>query len=591
MRLGDTVLKQLFPGGAHAPGLAAASEVPDSLLKEVVDLMKMGPTSYNCLPARIVFVKSKAAKERLKPHLSAGNVDKTMAAPATRDHRPRPRNSTQHPPKGQDPLAVFEGKPELAQTAALRNGSLQGAYFMLAARALGLDIGAHVGLRQCRRRQGVLRRHGRQIELSVQCGLRRSGGAAPARSALCFRRDCADNLSSRPGAGQRHECTGVRYLPRRGVRGRALARRARANGCRATASSCARRGHAERLMPMIAEVMEEAGLAFGDLDAHRRDGRPRHLHRRARRRRRGAWPGAGVGRARRRRHQPRRHGASRRRAARAARRAAAGRGGRCPSRHGLPPALRRRAGSGEPAPAACARGGRSLWSARKPVTVVGSGAAAVADAIMAAGGEAEARLADSAAACPLAGAAGRRSRPRQPLAAALSAAARRQAASRQVPEPSGGPMSAHRLQARQHPLGRARACRGACQAARRAVRGTVGRRGLSQSAEPPRLDRLPGARRHAAADRRASSSASSPPTRPRSSPSACGKDSQRHGIGRRLVEALGPRRQEGRGAAAVSRGRGRQHPGARRSTRSSASRRSAGAKATTSGPARRPRMR
>jgi 3-hydroxypropanoate dehydrogenase len=143
MRLGDTVLKQLLlDARTHRAWLP--KEVSDSQLKEVVDLMKMGPTSYNCLPARIVFVKSKAAKERLKPHLSSGNVDKTMAAPATAiiGHDLK---FYQHPPKGQDPLAVFEGKPELAQTAALRNGSLQGGYFMLAARALGLDIGGMSG--------------------------------------------------------------------------------------------------------------------------------------------------------------------------------------------------------------------------------------------------------------------------------------------------------------------------------------------------------------------------------------------------------------------------------------------------------------
>jgi 3-hydroxypropanoate dehydrogenase len=143
MRLGDTVLKQLLlEARTHRAWLP--KEVPDSLLKEVVELMKMGPTSYNCLPARIVFVKSKAAKERLKPHLSSGNVDKTMAAPATAiiGHDLK---FYQHPPKGQDPLAVFEGKPELALTAALRNGSLQGGYFMLAARALGLDIGGMSG--------------------------------------------------------------------------------------------------------------------------------------------------------------------------------------------------------------------------------------------------------------------------------------------------------------------------------------------------------------------------------------------------------------------------------------------------------------
>jgi 3-hydroxypropanoate dehydrogenase len=143
MRLGDTVLKQLFLE-ARTHRAWQAREVPDSLLKEVVELMKMGPTSYNCLPSRVIFAKSKAAKERLKPHLTASNVDKTMAAPATAiigyDLK-----FYAHPPKGQDPLAVFEGKPEMALTAALRNGSLQGGYFMLAARALGLDVGGMSG--------------------------------------------------------------------------------------------------------------------------------------------------------------------------------------------------------------------------------------------------------------------------------------------------------------------------------------------------------------------------------------------------------------------------------------------------------------
>ncbi len=143
MRLGDTVLKQLFLD-ARTHRAWQPREVPDGLLREVVDLTKMGPTSYNCLPARIIFVKSKAAKERLKPHLTASNVDKTMAAPATAiigyDLK-----FYAHPPKGQDPLSVFEGKPELTLTAALRNGSLQGGYFMLAARALGLDVGGMSG--------------------------------------------------------------------------------------------------------------------------------------------------------------------------------------------------------------------------------------------------------------------------------------------------------------------------------------------------------------------------------------------------------------------------------------------------------------
>ena len=75
MRLGDTVLKQLFlDARTHRAWLP--KDVPDSQLKELVDVMKMGPTSYNCLPARVIFVKSKAAKERLKPHIyfNAGRI-------------------------------------------------------------------------------------------------------------------------------------------------------------------------------------------------------------------------------------------------------------------------------------------------------------------------------------------------------------------------------------------------------------------------------------------------------------------------------------------------------------------------------------
>lgn len=143
MRLGDTVLKQLFLE-ARTNRAWLPKEVPESVLREIVDVMKMGPTAFNCLPARVIYVRSKAAKERLKPLLSSGNVDKTMAAPATAIIGHDLAFHT-HPPKGQDPIAMYVGKPDQAQTAALRNGSLQGAYFMIAARALGLDVGPMSG--------------------------------------------------------------------------------------------------------------------------------------------------------------------------------------------------------------------------------------------------------------------------------------------------------------------------------------------------------------------------------------------------------------------------------------------------------------
>jgi len=122
--------------------------VPDTLLRQAYDLARLGPTSANCCPARVLFAISREAKERLRPCLSAGNVDKTMQAPVTAivghaldfyEELPRLFPAA-------DMRAIYVGKPELIATTALRNGSLQGAYLMLAARALGLDCGPMSGL-------------------------------------------------------------------------------------------------------------------------------------------------------------------------------------------------------------------------------------------------------------------------------------------------------------------------------------------------------------------------------------------------------------------------------------------------------------
>ena len=122
--------------------------VPDGLLRQAYDLAKMGPTSANMCPMRIVFVKSPAAKERLRPALHAGNVDKTMAAPATAVIGMDVHFYEQLPrlfPHA-DARAWFKDLPaDVLEYTALRNSSLQGAYFMLAARALGLDCGPMSG--------------------------------------------------------------------------------------------------------------------------------------------------------------------------------------------------------------------------------------------------------------------------------------------------------------------------------------------------------------------------------------------------------------------------------------------------------------
>lgn len=124
--------------------------VDDSLLRSVYDLAKLGPTSANTMPLRIVFVKSKEAKERLKPALDAGNLEKTMAAPVTAIFADD-LNFYDNIPK-LFPIApqfrdIF-AKPEAAERAkvhAFRNATLQAAYFIIAARALGLDCGPMSG--------------------------------------------------------------------------------------------------------------------------------------------------------------------------------------------------------------------------------------------------------------------------------------------------------------------------------------------------------------------------------------------------------------------------------------------------------------
>jgi nitroreductase len=122
-------------------------EVPDSLLKQLHDLMKWGPTSANCWPARIVYVKSQAAKERLIPCLDGGNVEKTKAAPVTaliamdmEFYEMLPKLFPHA-----DAKSWFKGNDALVKTTAFRNSSLQGAYFKIAARSLGLDCGPMSG--------------------------------------------------------------------------------------------------------------------------------------------------------------------------------------------------------------------------------------------------------------------------------------------------------------------------------------------------------------------------------------------------------------------------------------------------------------
>src|SRR3990172_1554225 len=125
---------------------AIAGAVSDAQLRELYDLMKWGPTASNTQPGRILFVRSREAKEKLRPALSPGNLDKTMAAPVTAIiaydlmfYENLPKTFPHRP----DAINGFKGDDKKAgnKKAAFRNGSLQGAYFIIAARALGLDCG------------------------------------------------------------------------------------------------------------------------------------------------------------------------------------------------------------------------------------------------------------------------------------------------------------------------------------------------------------------------------------------------------------------------------------------------------------------
>jgi nitroreductase len=140
-------LAQLF-SDARSFGAWQPKDVEEETLRSIYELMKWGPTSANTSPARIVFVKSKSAKEKLIPCLAPGNVEKVKAAPVTAIVAMDEKFYDQVPrlfPMAASFRDMFANDKALAEATAFRNSSLQGAYLMLAARALGLDVGPMSG--------------------------------------------------------------------------------------------------------------------------------------------------------------------------------------------------------------------------------------------------------------------------------------------------------------------------------------------------------------------------------------------------------------------------------------------------------------
>lgn len=143
----DTTLRRLF-GDARSQNGWSSVPVSDDALKEAYVIARLGPTAMNAQPMRLVFLRSAEAKARLRPALSPANVDKVMNAPVValiaHDLAFADRLPEVFPHKP-DARALFEGKPDLIATTAFRNGTLQAAFFIIALRAVGLDVGPMSG--------------------------------------------------------------------------------------------------------------------------------------------------------------------------------------------------------------------------------------------------------------------------------------------------------------------------------------------------------------------------------------------------------------------------------------------------------------
>ena len=145
--ISESALDQLFRHARTHNGWLP-KPVDDAQLRQLYALMKLAPTSANCAPARLLFLRTAEAKERLRPAINPGNLDKVMEAPVvvviaydTRFYDLLPQLFPHNPGMRE----VFASKPELAAATAFRNSSLQGAYLMLAARSIGLDVGPMSG--------------------------------------------------------------------------------------------------------------------------------------------------------------------------------------------------------------------------------------------------------------------------------------------------------------------------------------------------------------------------------------------------------------------------------------------------------------
>ncbi len=166
--------------------------VTDEQLHALFDLLKMAPTSANCSPARFVFVRTEAGKEKLRPALSAGNLEKTMTAPVTVIVAQDPKFYDQLPKlfPHADARAWFAGNAALAEETAFRNSTLQGAYLILAARALGIDSGAMSGFDKSKVDDAFFQDNGWKSNFLINLGHGDSNGLFPRSPRFAFDEAC-----------------------------------------------------------------------------------------------------------------------------------------------------------------------------------------------------------------------------------------------------------------------------------------------------------------------------------------------------------------------------------------------------------------
>jgi 3-hydroxypropanoate dehydrogenase len=163
--------------------------VSDETLHKLYDLLKFGPTSANSSPARFVFIRTKEGKEKLRPALSAGNLEKTLAAPVTAIVAYDPKFHEHLPrlfPHNKDASSWFTSNDSLAATTAFRNGTLQGAYLIIAARALGLDTGPMSGFDNAKVDAAFFAGNGWRSNFLVNLGYGDPSGVYPRSPRLLF---------------------------------------------------------------------------------------------------------------------------------------------------------------------------------------------------------------------------------------------------------------------------------------------------------------------------------------------------------------------------------------------------------------------